>query len=233
MRSDNNTTWNKQEGGVDEVAAKLAKERKLKDVIVVEIANVPETRYTDYFPQKVLKYIPVSDSLIANLNVSDFKADNYLKFIVDELKPFIDDNYPTLTTFDNTIIMGSSMGGLISLYALCEYPHIFGGAGCISTHSVLISPEFPKTVVDNWAAAFRAYLRDKLPLPNSHYIYMDYGDQTLDAHYEPYQKAIDRLMIDKGWSAPYWETHFFPGKAHTETDWQQRLHIPFNFLLHR
>ncbi len=54
--------------------------------------------------------------------------------LVKEIKPYIDSHYSTLTDRSNTYIMGSSMGGLISLYAICEYPDVFGGAGCISTH---------------------------------------------------------------------------------------------------
>ena len=52
----------------------------------------------------------------------------YLAFIVRELKPWVDDHFPTLPQAEHTSIMGSSMGGLISLYALCQYPQVFGGA---------------------------------------------------------------------------------------------------------
>lgn len=61
-------------------------------------------------------------------------SDHYLEFLVAELKPFIDSQYRTLPGQPHTFIMGSSMGGLISLYATLEYPHIFAGAGCLSTH---------------------------------------------------------------------------------------------------
>ncbi|HQO50739.1 MAG TPA: alpha/beta hydrolase-fold protein, partial [Bacteroidales bacterium] len=61
-------------------------------------------------------------------------SDSYLAFIVKELKPYIDKNYSTLRGPEDTVIMGSSMGGLISAYALACYPQVFGGAGCLSTH---------------------------------------------------------------------------------------------------
>ena len=60
-------------------------------------------------------------------------SDNYLKFLVDELKPFIDKTYPSLTGRADTFIMGSSMGGLISVYAVAEYPEVYGGAACLSS----------------------------------------------------------------------------------------------------
>ena len=62
------------------------------------------------------------------------QSDNYLKFLVKELKPFIDSSFSTLKDQQNTFIAGSSMGGLISMYAICEYPLVFGGAACLSTH---------------------------------------------------------------------------------------------------
>jgi predicted alpha/beta superfamily hydrolase len=58
------------------------------------------------------------------------QADHYLKFVVTELKPFIDSHFSTKKGRKHTFIAGSSMGGLISLYAICEYPNTFGGAAC-------------------------------------------------------------------------------------------------------
>jgi len=71
---------------------------------------------------------------------------------VEELKPFIDKTFPSLPDRSNTFVAGSSMGGLISLYAICEYPKVFGGAACLSAHWVgtfsfgkpkLVSPLLP------------------------------------------------------------------------------------------
>lgn len=74
-----------------------------------------------------------------------FNADNYLRFLVEEVKPFIDKEYSTNKSVEHTFVMGSSMGGLISLYALCEYPEVFGGAACMSTHvPMILSKELSK-----------------------------------------------------------------------------------------
>ncbi|WP_294820488.1 alpha/beta hydrolase-fold protein [uncultured Flavobacterium sp.] len=59
-------------------------------------------------------------------------ADDYLDFIIGMLKPYIDGNYPTLTDNKNTTIFGSSVGGLISFYALLKFPEVFGNAGVFS-----------------------------------------------------------------------------------------------------
>ena len=58
----------------------------------------------------------------------------YLRFVVEELKPFVDSNYRTKPGRDDTMMMGSSMGALISLYGVIEYPDVFAGAACVSTH---------------------------------------------------------------------------------------------------
>jgi len=137
MLFDSTNTWNKQEWGVDETINSLMKNKQLKDCIVVGIWSV-DYRWLEYLPAKPFKALPASlqDSIIADLKFSNVKplSDQYLRFIVTELKPFIDKTYPTLTGKENTYIAGSSMGGLISLYAVCEYPNVFGGAACLSTH---------------------------------------------------------------------------------------------------
>lgn len=89
----------------------ILNEKKIRSCIVVGVANIPETRYADYFPQKALKNLP--DSVVSG-NVS-FNADNYLRFLVEEVKPFIDKEYSTNKSVKHTFVMGSSMGGLISL----------------------------------------------------------------------------------------------------------------------
>ena len=59
----------------------------------------------------------------------EVRSDRYLRFLVEELKPYIDENFPVLNDRDNTFVMGSSMGGLISIYAISEYPEVFGRRG--------------------------------------------------------------------------------------------------------
>lgn len=228
MLFDANSTWNKQEWGIDEVVGLLLKEKRIRPCIVVGVASIPETRYGDYFPQKTLEYLP--DNAVPT-DVK-FNADDYLRFLVEEVKPFIDKKYSTNKGVEHTFVMGSSMGGLISLYAICEYPEVFGGAACMSTHvPMILSSDMSKEKVDQWSAAFRNYLDEHLPKANSRLIYMDRGDATLDAYYPPYQDKLDSLMTSKGWKAPVWISKVFHGAGHLETDWNKRLDNPLTFLL--
>lgn len=233
---DAETTWNKQAWEVDEIAGKLIAEGKTQKFIVVGIWNNGPKRHPEYFPQKPFENLTQiqKDTVTAQLQKAGrtketFQpySDLYLKFLVTELKPFIDENFSTKPDQKNTFIAGSSMGGLISMYAICEYPKVFGGAACLSTH-------WPGTftVVNNPIPdAFVNYLNANLPNPKDHKIYFDYGDQTLDAMYKPLQKKVDIVMEAKGFTNKNWETKFFPGENHSEVAWAKRLDIPLLFLL--
>ncbi len=233
MLFDATTTWNKQEWQVDETVGKLIKEGKVKDVIVVGVWNNGEFRHSEYYPQKSLEFLPpdVREFIISKQLKNKPQADNYLKFLTKELKPYIDNIFSTKKDRKNTFIAGSSMGGLISLYAICEYPNIFGGAAGLSTHLPLILAEEIKDKYDIVAASFRTYLEKKLPKADSRKIYFDHGDQTLDAFYPPLQKKVDEIMKAQGWTEKSWTTKFFADEDHSEKSWAKRLDIPLEFLL--
>ena len=236
MLFDAETTWNKQAWEVDETAAKLHAEGKTKKFIVVGIWNNGQKRHFEYFPQKAFRKLSaeekefVSNSLKLKGRINEtFNpiSDNYLKFIVTELKPFIDIHFSTLKDKDNTFITGSSMGGLISMYAICEYPDVFGAAACLSTHWTGIfqidNNPVPQALYD--------YLKSNLPNPKNHKFYFDFGDQTLDSLYPTLQKQVDIIMTEKGFTNKNWITKSFPGKDHSEKSWAERLNIPLEFLL--
>lgn len=236
MLFDANLTWNKQAWEVDETAGNLIAANKTKKFIVVGIWKNGDFRYAEYFPQKIIANIPESTRKIVMEEQLKNKpqADNYLKFIVAELKPFIDNKFSTKKDMKNTFIAGSSMGGVISLYAICEYPNIFGGAACLSTHSPMINSANIGAIADvdsDVASKFRDYLKSNLPDPKNNKIYFDYGDQTLDFLYKPFQEKIDLIMIEKGFTKKNWITNFFPGDDHSEKSWSKRLSIPLEFLL--
>ena len=235
MLFDANTTWNKQEWKVDEIISGLIDSAKIKNTIVVAIWNHSDIRHTDYYPNKPFQSLPIKlrDSIIKFSKKqygSDFKSpnsDNYLKFIVEEVKPFVDGNFSVETNIENTVIAGSSMGGLISMYALCEYPEIFGSAACLSTHWPGIVPFEGNPIPES----FFGYLAQNLPSPKTHKIYFDYGTETLDAYYLPYQYRVDEVLKLKGYNETNSKNIKFEGHDHSENSWNQRLQIPIAFLL--
>jgi enterochelin esterase-like enzyme len=235
MLFDAETTWNKQEWKVDEIIGSLLDSSKIKDCIVVAIWNHSDIRHTDYYPKKPFDLLPqkFKDSVFETATKqfgTDFKglnSDNYLKFIVEEVKPFIDSNFSVYTNSENTFIAGSSMGGLISMYALCEYPEVFGGAACLSTHWIGFSPQENSPVPET----FFTYLAQNLPSPKTHKIYFDYGTKTLDEFYLPYQHRVDEVLKLKGYDESNSRNIKFDGHDHSENSWNQRFQIPVQFLL--
>ncbi len=121
------------EWGVDECLDSLIKLGK-PACIVVAIDNGPK-RMNEYNPFYFQQF---------------GEGDQYLKFIVENLKPSVDKKYRTLSSKENTIIAGSSMGGLISYYAMLQYPAIFGKAGIFSP-AFWIAPDI-KLLTDSLAA---------------------------------------------------------------------------------
>lgn len=235
MLFDSAMTWNHQAWNVDDVIASLVNEKKIEDLIVVGIWNAGAKRHANYFPQKPFDNLSSSekDTIISQLQMagrtkSTFQpnSDNYLKFLVKELKPFIDNKYKVYKDKKHTFIAGSSMGGLISMYAFCEYPKIFGGAACLSTHWVGTF-KLENNPIPN---AFIQYLKENLPKPSNGKIYFDCGDQTLDALYPEIQKKVDIVMKSKGYNDKSWQTLYFKGKDHSEKAWAERLHLPILFL---
>ena len=106
-------------GGRDwQIPATLFKQPLRRQAIIVGIDNGEENRLNEYAPY------PTKDG--------GGEADLYCQFITDTLKPFIDDNYRTLTDRENTGIAGSSMGGLCAYYAGLAYGNIFGKVGVLS-----------------------------------------------------------------------------------------------------
>ncbi len=208
--------------GVDETLARLEEEEDLS-AIVVAIWNSPD-RILEYMPLRPLELMPKGRALDRFQERFGQKpiSDAYLRFLTEEVKPFIDGRYRTLPEVRKTFIMGSSMGALVSLYALCEYPNVFGGAACLST---------------SWTVAGRLiipYLRMILPRAGLHRLYFDYGIEARIGRYETYQREVGRIALRKGYVRDVdLLIERFPEAEHSEVAWRERVDIPLRFLLKR
>jgi hypothetical protein len=233
---DPDTGYGGMEWKIDEVLGRLIAEHKVRPTIVVAIWNTPK-RLREYVPSKAFSHLPPAYmERVRGLYGGDPLSDGYLNFIVRELKPRIDRSYNVRTGRDDTVIMGSSMGALISLYAISEYPQLFGGAGMVSTHWPLMIPPEGKTLSDaeyeTVSSAFERYVAPALPSPRAHRLYFDHGSETLDAVYARYQRRIDRVVARRGYRPGInWISRNFPGQAHNEISWASRVEIPLRFLL--
>jgi predicted alpha/beta superfamily hydrolase len=207
--------------GIGDAMLQVMAESGVPGAIIVGVWN-SEQRWRDYAPlapMLALRGTPEWEIMLERAGGIP-QSDGYLRFLVQELKPLIDAAYPTLPGREHTFVMGSSMGGLISLYAVERYPEVFGGAACVSTHW----PAGGGGLVDAMGAA--------LPPAGRHRLYFDYGTKTLDESYEPLQQRMDEHLRAAGYRHGVdWETNKFPGAEHSERSWRKRAHIPLRFLL--
>ena len=212
------TVW-----GVDLVLEALMRAGETSGALVVAIWNTALRRreYAPTIPFEAMHDTPTWEHMLAWSGGPPL-ADAYLDFLTAELKPFIDTTFASQPGRETTFILGSSMGGLVSLYALTRHPELFGAAGCLSTHWTIGGNE----VVDALAAA--------LPPPGSHRLYFDHGSEGLDADYEPFQRRMDEHMRRAGYREGYdWQSLTFAGADHNEAAWHARLHLPLRFLLRK
>ncbi|MGN6152687.1 MAG: alpha/beta hydrolase-fold protein [Lysobacteraceae bacterium] len=214
----NHTDWD-----IDGTMTRLIDAGTIPEAIVVGVWNSPQ-RFFDYMPQAPVRTPTVAVGIdgVPPYDAAGLQSDGYLRFLVEELKPFIDAQYRTRPGRDDTSVMGSSMGGLISLYAIARWPDVFGRAAAVSTHW----PACGGCTID-W---FAAHLPDR----RTHRIYFDHGTATLDAGYAPYQQRMDAALRRAGWRAGRdFVTRTFDGAEHSEVAWRARAEVPLRFLLGR
>lgn len=140
---------------------------------------------------------------------------DYGSFLVKELKPAIDTRYRTKTAPDNTAVIGSSLGGVVSLYLGWQFPETFGKVASLSS-TFTFKDDLMRRITEE----------DKRPLK----IYLDSG-------WPGDNFEVTRVMFDllqrQGYEVGRELLYFaFPEHSHSEADWANRLHIPFQFLFH-
>ncbi|MBK8610381.1 MAG: alpha/beta hydrolase [Chitinophagaceae bacterium] len=177
------------EWGVDECLDSLI-EAGRQACIVVGIDNGPE-RMSEYNPGEFQ-------------NFGKGEADQYLDFLTETLKPFIDKKYRTLPDKNNSIIAGSSMGGLVSYYALLRQPSAFGKAG-------IFSPAF-------WTASnIRSFTDSLAPINNGKFFF--YIGAKEGAEYVQDMEEIAESLGEKSAAMVY--TVIDPAGKHNEKAWHR------------
>lgn len=238
---DSRLSFSTVEWGIDEAVSRLVDGDGLTPPVIVGIHNrgAKNLRPNDYFPEKALAYIPeqaLSQSYIMETCVAGFFGDEHAAFVAEELKPLIDNLFNTAPDSSHTFAMGSSMGALASLYLFCEYPDIFGGAACMSTHwlgSLKMNPDYTLQPDPVCTRALLDYLDAHLPIPASRRLYFDRGTTGWDAYYAEAETSAREIARRHGYSesAGTLMTHDAAGAGQNEWYWQQRVDRPLAFLL--
>ena len=175
-----------------------------RDLIVVGI------ECNDEGWRRLNEYSPVDFSYEG---IGDIRGEGkvYMDWLTETLKQYIDETYRTLTDREHTAICGSSMGGLMSLYAACYYNDVFQRAACLSP-SLWVNP--PETL---------GMLQKGKPAPDT-WIYMDYGSEELSNHIsspETLRQAVD-ILLQKELKLTF---RIVPGGTHCEASWEKQIPI--------
>ena len=186
------------EWGIGKTVNRLVATGAMDEVIVVGIDNTPE---------RIPEYTPCCDP-----KYGGGMLDKYQAFIVDTLKPYIDQSYRTLPGKDNTAIMGSSLGGIASVYIAQHHPEIFSKAGGVSSSFWWNKRE----------------LVTKLPARVPVKYYLDAG--TMDDGLED-SSAMRDALLRQGYKQDV-DLFFYvaEGGSHNEKSWAARVEKPLSWF---
>jgi predicted alpha/beta superfamily hydrolase len=199
------TAFGGQEWGVDETAQRLIESGDLEPLIIVGIYNTGEHRIDEYTPTQDPR------------QNRGGKADLYGRFIVEELKPFIDRRYRTKAGPEYTGMGGSSLGGLATLYIGLKYPQVF-------SKLMVMSPSVW------WDSGVILRVVKHLKAKPSTMIWLDIG--TKEGRFTPGQvRTLRDALIAQGWRLGA-DLKFLQvkGGQHNEHDWGLRVEPALKFL---
>jgi len=220
--------------GADKAMLAVGASGKVEPHIIVGIWAPGPDRYRQYLPRSAYDAAPpaVKAQMDLMANGGPVVSDRYLAWIAGPLKAWVDASFRTRPGRDDTAIVGSSMGGLMSCYAFLEAPQVFGQAGCISSHWPAVDPRAVAGEDSGVKAMWDAWFAARLGPPDGRRVWMDHGTATLDAFYAPYQQVVDARFAAAGWQKGRdWESRVYEGAEHEENAWAARLPEVFGWLL--
>ncbi|SFJ67794.1 Predicted hydrolase of the alpha/beta superfamily [Halobacillus dabanensis] len=185
------------------------------EVIVVAIDQIPECRADEYCPWVHGRFC---ERMLGERSVRGGDGKEYIEFITHELKPWVDHQYPTRR--NRTAMAGISLGGLISLYAGCIYPHIYQNIMVLSSAFFRNQEELEGLI-------------RRSDLSQLEHIYMDWGTAESEKPFinEAFLQSNERiyeLLKSKGVQV---EKEVVFGDKHLYSCFQSRVHHKFNSFL--
>ena len=179
------------EWGVDETLDAFARTRGF-EAIVVGIDNGGDARNHELSPW-------------SNPQIDPAQGEQYMAFVVDVVKPFIDAHYRTRPDRANTAMIGSSLGGLVTHYALLRYPQVFGKAAIFSPSYWVSNEVYAQTAAHPWPADTRVYF----------YIGGKEGDESV-----PDVERMIPLLATPDHAVRDITLHIEPDAQHNEKAWR-------------
>lgn len=180
----------------------MQRSKKQMIIVAVECNHESNKRLVEYSP------INFDNEYLGKVRG---KGHIYMNWLVGSLKPYIDANYRTLPDREHTYIAGSSMGGLMSLYAVTTYNHVFGKAACLSPSLWL-----------NYGKVAEFVAKSHIQ-PNTN-IFIDYGEKEMAHHFASQEVlvAVTHLLLAKRANVTF---RVLPGGEHNEASWEREIPI--------
>ncbi|MBR4972584.1 MAG: alpha/beta hydrolase [Oscillospiraceae bacterium] len=173
-----------------------------KDLIIVavECNHQGHKRLEEYSP---------ADFEFPDVGKVTGRGKEYMEWMVGALKPYIDETYPTQADRDHTSLAGSSMGGLMALYGVCDYNHVFKNAACISPSFWMSKDKVLDIVTGAEIATDSA-------------VYIDYGSLELPNHTTSSEAliAVARMLLTRRVNVVL---NIIPGGIHSESSWEKQI----------
>ena len=140
----------------------------------------------------------------------------YMDWLTQELKPYVDSHFRTLPDRTNTLICGSSMGGLMALYAACKYNPFFSRAACLSP-SLWINPD-----------EIIGIIKDSTIQPDT-CVYMDYGSEEMQQrnHIADILLTVKDVLIKNEGKV---NLRIVPDGTHSEASWERQIPVFMNYF---
>ena len=169
-------------------------------IVAVECNHEGNKRLEEYAPM---------DITFPDVGLIEGHGKQYMDWMVNTLKPYIDGHYPTLADRDHTSLAGSSMGGLMALYGVCDYNHVFRKAACVSP-SFWVSKD---KVVDMVSRA-------EMNVDSA--VYINYGSLELPNHNSNSEALISvaRMLLTRRVNVTL---KIVPGGIHNESSWEKQI----------
>ena len=202
--------------GIDEAMVRGSTAGRFEPAIVVSVWST-SNRGTEYSPWQ--------------------GAPQYARFLIEELMPRVNAEFRILTGAENTSVMGSSMGGLLSYYLVKNHSDVFGACGCVSSHFAFSAADIT-SIADDGAGIADAtpYIQRDIQngdsIPDGVRLYFDYGTETLDTSYESDHIPIRAWLLEQGLiEGQDFQMRKYEGAAHSEAAWRARVGDQLEWLL--
>lgn len=185
--------------GMDTLVTRLSKDPKFTPPMVVAVTSTPDRRE---------EYNPAA------------RGPDYARFLIEELKPFIDRKYPTLPERENTAVAGSSLGGCLAFYLAWTHPHVFSGCAALS----------PVCTIDGDSTTLDLVHHSDITPDFRLYLYSG-GTGSIEQQALADSRTLKKALLEKGFRD---NRHLLyeedPAGQHLESAWHNRAENGLNWL---